>query len=105
MMFAITEEEVKALFEKELESANKVNAQFSSSHEAYAVVLEEIEEARECFHNIQTLIEDFWHGTKTNNFDEKIMATDRLETNTIALIREAVQIGAMCEKLFGFLKE
>ena len=37
MMFAITEEEVKALFEKELESANKVNAQFNSSHEAYAV--------------------------------------------------------------------
>lgn len=105
MMFAITEEEVKALFDKELESANKVNEQFSSSHEAYAVVLEEIEEAKECFYNIQTLIEDFWHGTKTNNFDEKIMATGRLETNTIALIREAVQIGAMCEKLFGFLKE
>lgn len=103
-MFAITEEEVKALFEKELESANKVNAQFSSSHEAYAVVLEKIEEAKECFYKIQKLIEDFWHATKRNDFDMKIMATDGLETNTIALIQEAVQIGAMCEKLFGFLE-
>ena len=55
MMFVITEEEVKALFEKELESANKVNAQFNSSHEAYAVVLEEIEEAKECFYVRETI--------------------------------------------------
>ena len=43
MSFAISNEEVQALFDKELKKANENNPQFHSSHEAYAVLLEEVE--------------------------------------------------------------
>ena len=57
---------------KELDSANNKFPQFKSTHEAYAVILEELDE--------------FWDEVKKKNPDYKNMKT------------ELVQISAMCIK-------
>lgn len=66
-MFAISTEEIQALFDKELAKANEHNSPFHSAHEGYSVLLEE---------------------------EKRI---------TIELIKEAIQVGAMCDKFLNYL--
>ena len=48
--------EIEVLAKRELEEANKIHPQFSSTHEGYAVILEETEELAEESEEIEKLI-------------------------------------------------
>lgn len=103
MSFAVSEKEVQALFDKELKKANKENPQFHSAHEGYAVLLEEVEEAKEEMKDLDFYTGCIWNTVKNGGY----LRTDLEWTKEFAssLIREAIQVGAMCDKFLDFLGE
>ena len=103
MSFAVSNEEVQALFDKELKKANENNPQFHSSHEAYAVLLEEVEEVRKVLDGLDCCTGYIWDAVKNGG----CLRNDLEWTKKYAssLIREAIQVGAMCDKFLDFLRE
>lgn len=101
-MFAISTEEIQALFDKELAKANEHNSQFHSAHEAYALLLEEVEEVSTEFGNLTFRTKNIWNLVKE---DEKFLKLQLEEEKriTIELIKEALQVGAMCDKFLNYL--
>ena len=53
--------DVLRLTEKELAAANKKFPLFNGKHEAYAIILEESEEAQEEMQNLECLVSDYWN--------------------------------------------
>lgn len=97
MSFAVSNEEVQALFDKELQKANENNPQFHSAHEAYAVLLEEVGHLEFRTEFIWNIIKNDEGHLKANIEDAKMVAS--------SLVREAIQVGAMCDKFLDFLGE
>lgn len=103
MSFAVSNEEVQALFDKELKKANENNPQFHSAHEGYAVLLEEVEEAKEALDDLDCYTGCIWDCVKNGG-----CLRDDLEWTkkyASSLVREAIQVGAMCDKFLDFLGE
>ena len=103
MSFAVSNEEVQALFDKELKKANENNPQFHSVHEGYAVLLEEVEEVKEEMEDLNLYTGFIWYAVKNGG----CLRNDLEWTKKYAysLIREAIQVGAMCDKFLDFLGE
>lgn len=87
------------LVDKELEAANKKFPLFNSPHEAFAVILEEVEEAQEEATNLEILANNYWIGVKENHtpeaIHEEITAAYEAAVN---LAVEAIQAAAMARK-------
>lgn len=64
MSFAVSSEEVQALFDKELKKANENNPPFHSAHEGYAVLLEEVEEVKEELDGLDCYTGYIWDAVK-----------------------------------------
>ena len=103
MSFAVSNEEVQALFDKELKKANENNPQFHSAHEAYAVLLEEVEEAKEEMEDLNLYIGFIWNDVKNGGCLRGDLKWAKKYASS--LIREAIQVGAMCDKFLDFLGE
>lgn len=87
---------IKELIKQELIEANKIHPQFHSPHEAYAVILEEIEECQDEMESIEMYARGMWLSVKE---DEEIKAElMQMENSAIYLIAEAIQVAAMCRK-------
>lgn len=101
-MFAISTEEIQTLFDKELTKANEHNSQFHSAHEGYAVLLEEIEEVNDVWYRLRGFVEDIWtfNAKKNEKTTQHVEATKKF---TVELIKEAIQVGAMCDKFLNYL--
>lgn len=107
MSFSLSREDVKQLFIDELSKANKNNALFHSTHEGFAVLYEEYEEMMEQVDSIKMTMEtkQMWCDVRRNQ--NRLLENDTkcLQSVVTDVIREAVQLGAMCEKLLYFLRE
>lgn len=103
MSFAVSEKEVQALFDKELKKANKNNPQFHSAHEGYAVLLEEVEEAKEELSNLDFYTERIWSIVKNGDCPKVSLKSAKIFASS--LVQEAIQVGAMCDKFLDFLGE
>ena len=89
----------------ELSKANKNNALFHSAHEGFAVLYEEYEEMSEQINLAKMAIEQMWGDVRRNQNRRLENDTKCLQSAVTDTIREAVQLGAMCEKLLYFLSE
>lgn len=91
--------DVLGLVEEELKEANEKFPLFNSNHEAYAVLLEEIEEAREELLNLEIISKNIWDGTK-GNYTPEALREQYTEANkrAINLAVEAIQCAAMARK-------
>lgn len=105
MSFSVSKEDVKQLFMDELSKANKNNALFHSTHEGFAVLYEEYEEMTEQVNLVKMAIEQMWGDVRRNQNKRLAINTNCLQSAVTDTIREAVQLGAMCEKLLCFLSE
>lgn len=105
MSFSLSREDVKQLFIDELGKANKNNALFHSAHEGFAVLYEEYEEMTEQVNLVKMAIEQMWGDVRRNQNNRLVINTNCLHSAVTETIREAVQLGAMCEKLLYFLSE
>ena len=82
----------------ELEAARKEHEEFHSLHEAYAVTLEEVEEAQTELSSAQYCLDALWDDIKTDNTEEAIKFFEKLENYAVNLAAEAIQVAAMARK-------
>ena len=90
-------EDVKKLVKKELESANENFPLFSSRHEGYAVIKEELEEAEAELKNVNDAFRYLWMAIK-DSWVDKNTAAELIREKSINLAIEATQVAAMAEK-------
>lgn len=90
---------VRDLAHDELERANREHTFFSSSHEAFGVILEELEETVEAMENFHKKNLKFWEQTKKDaSRNEKRVTLVDARTEAVEMACEAIQLIAMCEK-------
>lgn len=87
----------------ELERANKDWPAFHSRHEAYGVMLEELEESTDELENAKIVLEYFWRGVKEDYTDTD--AIEILKTRALNCAAECVQLAAMAQKTIDSLGE
>jgi len=89
--------EVEILSIEELERANKeFQPKFNSTHEAYAVLKEEVEEAEAELKNVKMMLEDCWFDIKRNTTPNRNIIA--IKNCAINLSAEAIQVAAMAQK-------
>lgn len=95
---------IKDMIQDELTEANKKFPLFQTSHEAYGVLREELEEFNDEFKEIkQAILVDYWDLCKNNKRynDVKYMRgklLDRLDYTILNGIGELIQLAAMVKK-------
>ena len=92
------EPELRKLVEQELEAANRENPPFHSAHEGYAVILEEVEEARDELNNLDFQIVRLWGSVKSNQVAAMGDIACDIENHAVHLAAEALQVAAMARK-------
>lgn len=80
----------------------KYGAKYHSTHEAYAVLKEEVEEAQECLSYMLLHLGEIWKGVKDNNIAN--IDIEQCKQFAIALAEEAVQCAAVCERFEETIK-
>lgn len=89
-------EEVYRLAEEELKKANEKYPLFSSQHEAYAVLKEEVEEMMEEAEKCKEHLQDMWRATRADyGCDYSIK---QLRGRALYTVQEGIQVIAMCDK-------
>lgn len=91
-------ENAEQLIKEELESARSKFSNLNSSHEGYAVILEEFEELKEEIEAFEQNIQALWKAVKTNDSDKQAQDVRLMENITKKIIKESVQLGAMCRR-------
>jgi len=82
--------------EEELINANRKFPKFRSTHEGYAIIKEEVEEAADEMESIDSWLEQGWRYIKANqNAIDEIVA---MKQHAINLAAESIQVAAMCQK-------
>lgn len=75
---------------------------YASEHEAYAVLLEEVEEAKEEYKCMKIWLKAAWRNIKNNeNLD---ITVREIKEHAIELIKESVQCAAVCERFLETIK-
>lgn len=95
----VIKQKIYELTEMELKAANEKFPLFASSHEAYAVIFEEFDEAREELEMVEYSLDKFWTEVKENESQEvKNKRLTRIYENAVKLAVEAIQTAAMARK-------
>ena len=85
------------------ESIKKHGESFTDDHHAYAVIKEEIEEAGDELNYINAYLESMWGRIREDlGISHEVMVIRR---RTIRLIKEALQVTAVCEKYMRGLED
>lgn len=98
MFSVMSKVNVKAAIGYETDNAvAKWGERYSSMHEAYAVLKEEVDEARDELVPIRNNMFDFWQDVKRGKINGAKVDEVRKHAELLAL--EAVQIAAVCNKI------
>lgn len=87
---------IHTLIQEELEEANQIHPLFQSPHEAYAVILEELEETKEELVACEGLLMDMWHRIRNDWGTEELLK--KMQHHAVYMIQEGIQCAAMCQK-------
>ena len=92
-------EAVKFMVDKELENSNKkFDSTFHTTHEGYAIIKEEVEEAEEELEVVNAHLKDLWWNVRKNKIDCSISPVKCLKQKAVNLAAESIQVAAMCQK-------
>lgn len=94
-------EVIENMIAEELAEANCKYPMFHSWKEAYAVILEEAEEAAECMEIIsEEGIGYLWGSIRMKNVEEEVRVcnVEAIKKFAVRGIQELVQVAAMCDK-------
>ena len=87
---------IEELAKLELEAANSRHPLFASNHEAYAVILEEVEEIDLEIKYLKHYLDILWELTKGDRGNKG--SDCKLKEHALRLAQEAIQVAAMCDK-------
>jgi hypothetical protein len=92
-------EAARALMREEYErAAEKFGDSFHSPHEAYAVILEEAEEADFDIDGFNAAMDQFWMYVKWNEAEYRNDALKNIEKHALNAACECIQVAAMAYK-------
>lgn len=91
-------EEIRAAAVKELAAAMEKHPHFSSLHEAYGVIKEELDEATEELADCERFFGMAWKQIRVDCPELALQHISRLKDASERLAIEAVQVSAMCIK-------
>ena len=90
---------IEMLAREELKSANEKFPLFHSSHEGFAVLLEESEELAEESDEIKKIMNSWWmYIRRDEDIDVQKKRVDRIRSHAVNAVLEAIQVIAMCDK-------
>ena len=97
-----TEQKINEVLALELVNACKrYGADFNSNHEAYAVLLEEVEELEKELDYIKNHLAMIWDYVKVDD-EQGIKSNARIiSLDVVNLMAEAAQVAAVCRKIIG----
>lgn len=101
----VCKNEIRDAVEAELTAANEKHPLFVSLHEAYAVTLEELEEAADELRLCFEYIHEAWKHIKDDNIQGALDRFAHLGYRTQRLAQEACQVSAMAIKAESSLAE
>ena len=78
---------------------------FSSTHEGYAVIKEEVEEASEELENVNFSLNSIWRNVRINDKETAMKHAGHLKDFAIKLAAEAIQVAAMSQKFIDSMEE
>ena len=82
----------------EYESANEKFPPFNSVHEGYAVLLEEVEEAKAEIERIEVYLNSLWLAVKRDYNKSCFASAYNVKRAAVRAMQELVQVCAMCDK-------
>ena len=90
---------VEKLMEIEVVDSNKKFCPiFHTTHEGYAIIKEEVEEAEYEIEFINIYLNNLWSEVKGNNIAPAVKKAEFLKRKAINLSAESIQVSAMCQK-------
>ena len=90
---------IDKLSEIELVQANtKHPKEFASNHEAYSVILEELDEVQDEIKRFEAKLKYLWYCIKIDDFMDAEDIMIDMKDNAYHIVAEALQVHAMCEK-------
>lgn len=97
-----TEQKINEAVSLEIVNAVKTyGADYNSNHEAYAVLLEEVEEAEKVLDYIKNHVAMIWDAVKVDN-DNEVKSNSRIiASDAVDLAKESCQIAAVAKKIIG----
>lgn len=101
-------EKINELVQKELAEMCEIHNQekFNSFHEAYAVTLEEVEEAEFEMDGVKADMKVLWNFIKCDNTKSAVKLVNFTQKRCNRAIQELIQVSACCEKIKrGFQNE
>lgn len=90
------ENDVNELVFKELNNANEKFPLFTSEHQGYAVIKEEVEEVMDGMNLLLEVFAEGWKNTKQNKPASELFGVVGKLAKNVAI--EAIQVAAMCDK-------
>lgn len=97
------EESINQAVAYELQNiVKKYGASYNSEHEGYAVLLEEVEEAKECLQIAEEKLKDLWKSVRKNVYADDTLW--KIKVAAINMAQEAVQVAAVCERFEETIK-
>jgi len=93
---------VKFLMDDEFYRNAKIHTPFVDAHQAYAVLLEECEEATEAMEDINHKLEAVWRRVRCD--DVTACTLKVIKSNAVDLALEAIQVGAVATKFLKMLE-
>jgi SMC interacting uncharacterized protein involved in chromosome segregation len=100
-----TENIVNQLIKAEYKNAcDNFGDKYHSLHEAYAVLLEEVEEVNNEFCALKSNVEHLWYSIKKNDTEVSCFNLGVMESDVISSMRELAQVGAVLQKIKNTLE-
>lgn len=90
--------EVEQSVELELKRANKKHPLFNSLHQAYGVIAEELDEAKESFKYAEEAFDKFFMCMRKDHYRSAHEYLEDIRAGAIDCAAEAVQVAAMAQK-------
>lgn len=93
-------EGVETLVQEEYERASKIHGPMTSTdHEAYALILEEFQEASEYLQSLEAKVELLWSSIRNDDHDSvKHMRLKDIKRTAEFVAAESVQVAQVCHK-------
>ncbi len=95
--------EVHHLIQNELERANEKFPPFRSTHEGWGVIWEEFEEVKDALELLTISFNDLGYCVRQNDKERMRTVNAGLRVRAMWLALEAIQVGAMADKLGKYL--
>lgn len=99
-------EEVAQCVEREYGRASSDHGPVNhSDHESYAVLLEEVEEARDEVASLERSMCDLWQSIKQNTSPETCVSLVQVQRSALLAACECIQVAAMAKKAILTIEE